>query len=91
MYGARAKLFFQDVTMSVMHGEMLPIWWDIEADRIDMTNGCNGPSDEGKVLADSLLCSFTLLHGGYMFGEFDRPCLTNDWRVNHFLLLLMLS
>lgn len=51
---------YTDVPLSIQVGEILPFRWDIDFAEDAMTDSCDDPDSEGKVVEDSMQCTFAL-------------------------------
>lgn len=69
---------YTDTSLSVMPGEILPFWWDVEVDKwaIDSYEDCD--QDEiWSVIKDSMICEFAVMHnsdGDEVVDTFSFPC-----------------
>ncbi len=64
--------------VSIEKGEVLPIWWRVHEDSFAGTTDCSRSSDEGKIIASTMQCTFELQKpGGDIKTLLTRECISN--------------
>lgn len=73
---------------SINEGEYFPFWWNIDTTIVTTANSC-ASSDNGKVLASSMQCTFKIYNGRRgttdPVSTFTIPCNTDQWFNNNLM------
>lgn len=72
---------YSDTPISLQEDEFLPFWRDVERDSSETVRSVSqcDSNDDGKVIEDSMTCSFAIYHRGAIFGTIEMPCKQDMW------------